>query len=57
VVTKPNRKLAFAFPNKVSCLRRVLALLSEISEEYLTGKTNIYFEGSTLSQENLQWNI
>jgi transposase-like protein len=35
------------FPNKASCLRLVSAVLSEISEEWLTGRTYITFEGST----------
>ena len=35
------------FPNKRSCLRLVSAILSEISEEWLTGRTYINFEGST----------
>lgn len=35
------------FPNKASCLRLVSAILSEISEEWLTGRTYITFEGTT----------
>jgi putative transposase len=35
------------FPNKASCLRLVSAVLSEISEEWLIGRTYITFEGST----------
>jgi transposase-like protein len=35
------------FPNKASCLRLVSAVLSEISEEWLTGRTYITFESST----------
>ena len=35
------------FPNKRSCLRLVSAVLSEISEEWLTGRTYINFEGTT----------
>jgi putative transposase len=35
------------FPNKASCLRLVSAVLSEISEEWLTGRTYINFEGAT----------
>jgi len=35
------------FPNKASCLRLVSAVLSEISEEWLTGRTYMNFEGST----------
>ena len=36
------------FPNKASCLRLVSAVLNEISEEWLTGRTYITFEGSSL---------
>jgi len=35
------------FPNPASCLRLVSALLAEISEEWLTGRTYITFEGAT----------
>jgi putative transposase len=35
------------FPNKASCLRLVSAVLSEISEEWVTGRTYITFEGTT----------
>jgi len=35
------------FPNKTSCLRLVSAVLNEISEEWLTGRTYITFESST----------
>ena len=35
------------FPNKASCLRLVSAVLNEISEEWLTGRTYITFESST----------
>ena len=35
------------FPNPASCLRLVSAVLSEISEEWLTGRTYMTFEGST----------
>jgi transposase-like protein len=35
------------FPNKASCLRLVSAVLSEISEEWLTGRTYITFESAT----------
>jgi transposase-like protein len=35
------------FPNKASCLRLVSAVLSEISEEWLTGRSYINFQGST----------
>lgn len=34
------------FPNPASCLRLVSAVLSEISEEWLTGRTYLTFEGS-----------
>jgi transposase-like protein len=35
------------FPNPASCLRLVSAVLSEISDEWVTGRTYISFEGST----------
>ena len=35
------------FPNSASCLRLVSAVLAEISEEWLTGRTYINFEGTT----------
>lgn len=35
------------FPNPSSCLRLVSAILAEISEEWLTGRTYINFEGAT----------
>jgi Transposase and inactivated derivatives len=35
------------FPNSASCLRLVSAILTEISEEWLTGRTYINFEGAT----------
>jgi putative transposase len=35
------------FPNQTSCLRLVSAVLSEISDEWLTGRTYIMFEGSS----------
>ena len=35
------------FPNPASCLRIVSALLAEMSEEWLTGRTYINFEGAT----------
>jgi len=35
------------FPNKAACLRLVSAVLSEISEEWLTGRTYITFESTT----------
>jgi putative transposase len=35
------------FPNSTSCLRLVSAVLAEISEEWLTGRTYINFEGAT----------
>ena len=34
------------FPNPASCLRLVSAILSEISEEWLTGRTYLSFQGS-----------
>jgi transposase-like protein len=37
------------FPNKASCLRLVSAVLNEISEEWLTGRTFIAVEGDVLS--------
>ena len=35
------------FPNPTSCLRLVSAVLAEISEEWLTGRTYMIFEGAT----------
>ena len=35
------------FPHPISCLRLVSAVLTEISEEWLTGRTYINFEGAT----------
>ena len=35
------------FPNPASCLRLVSAVLAEISEEWLTGRTYLVFEGAT----------
>jgi transposase-like protein len=35
------------FPNPASCLRLVSALLAEMSEEWLTGRAYINFEGAT----------
>jgi putative transposase len=35
------------FPNSASCLRLVSAVLAEISEEWLTGRTYLIFEGAT----------
>jgi putative transposase len=35
------------FPNQASCLRLVSAVLSEISEEWVTGRTYITFESTT----------
>ena len=37
------------FPNQASCLRLVSAVLNEISEEWLTGKTYLTFEEPALS--------
>jgi len=34
------------FPNQASCLRLVSAILNEFSEEWLTGRTYLSFEGS-----------
>jgi transposase-like protein len=35
------------FPNSASCLRLVSAVLAEMSEEWLTGRTYLNFEGAT----------
>ena len=35
------------FPNPASCLRLVSAILAEMSEEWLTGRTYLVFEGAT----------
>lgn len=35
------------FPNSASCLRLVSAVLAEISQEWLTGRTYVIFEGAT----------
>lgn len=35
------------FPNSASCLRLVSAILAEMSEEWLTGRTYMIFEGAT----------
>jgi putative transposase len=35
------------FPNSASCLRLVSAVLAEISEEWVTGRTYMSFEGTT----------
>jgi putative transposase len=35
------------FPNSASCLRLVSAVLAEMSEEWLTGRTYMIFEGTT----------
>jgi putative transposase len=37
------------FPNQASCLRLVSAILNEISEEWLTGRTYLSFQGSDKS--------
>lgn len=37
------------FPNPASCLRLVSAILAEISEEWLTGRTYLTFESDALS--------
>jgi transposase-like protein len=35
------------FPNSAACLRLVSAILAELSEEWLTGRTYLNFEGAT----------
>jgi transposase-like protein len=40
-------RLVSIFPNQASCLRLVSAVLNEISEEWLTGRTYLTFEAST----------
>jgi transposase-like protein len=40
-------RLDSIFPNQASCLRLVSAVLNEISEEWLTGRTYLTFEAST----------
>jgi len=42
-----SARVVSIFPNQASCLRLVSAVLSEISEEWLTGRTYIVFEGSS----------
>jgi len=37
------------FPNQASCLRLVSAVLNEISDDWVTGRTYISFEGDALS--------
>jgi transposase-like protein len=37
------------FPNQVSCLRLVSAVLNEISDDWVTGRTYISFQGDALS--------
>ncbi len=37
-------KVVSIFPNEASCLRLVSALLMEIHEEWLTGRTYLSFE-------------
>jgi len=37
------------FPNPASCLRLVSAVLSEISDEWLTGRTFLTFQEPALS--------
>jgi transposase-like protein len=34
------------FPNQAACLRLVSAVLAEISDKWLTGRTHITFQGS-----------
>jgi transposase-like protein len=40
-------RIVSIFPNSAACLRLVSAILAEISEERLTGRTFINFEGAT----------
>lgn len=40
-------RVVSSFPNPASCLRLVSAVLAEISEEWLTGRTYMIFEGAT----------
>ncbi len=42
-----SRAWSRSFPIKASCLRLVSAVLNEISEEWLTGRTYMTFEGSS----------
>jgi putative transposase len=39
-------RVVLIFPNQASCLRLVSAILNEISEEWLTGRTYLSFQGS-----------
>jgi transposase-like protein len=39
-------RVVSVFPNQASCLRLVSAVLNEISEEWLTGRTYLTFEGA-----------
>ena len=45
--TRRRARVVSIFPNQASCLRLVSAVLSEISEEWLTGRTYIVFESSS----------
>ena len=40
-------RIVSIFPNQASCLRLVSAVLSEFSDEWLTGRTYIVFEGTS----------
>lgn len=40
-------RIVSIFPNPASCLRLVSAVLAEISEDWLTGRTYMIFEGAT----------
>ncbi len=42
-----SARVVSIFPNPASCLRLVSAILAEISEEWLTGRTYINFEGAS----------
>ncbi len=54
-VERPHRevrrrvRVVSIFPNKVSWLRLVSAVLSEINEEWLTGRVYITFQNTTQS--------
>jgi len=39
-------RIVSIFPNPASCLRLVSAVLAEIGDEWLTGRTYITFQGS-----------
>ena len=42
-----SARVVSIFPNSASCLRLVSAVLAEMSEEWLTGRTYLSFEGTT----------